>query len=334
VKAKNMQATDKTVQVSAAGEDPELLDASEEALLAAGNVPAAVVPEAAEASPKVATRAGGQSEGEEAAAGREEGRGLSEEAMRKLGPNDSVPAWSLVKERQEVRELRRKLAAQEEAWARANQRLAQLQERKPHGVQGGDPEPDRAADPAGHQAWQMRQYQRALTGLYQQQQAAAQAAALQHQGTIAWRLEQEYAQNGHPDYYDRVKYIKARRARELELMGITDEAERARIVNQDSQSLVATALRQGRNPAEVAYRLAEEWGYKSAAGSGGGVSQGEEKIRELARKQAAGQSLQTLGGRAAPAPLTLEAIAALDDEAYEKLLEQAGGDLNALLQRG
>jgi hypothetical protein len=328
VKAKNIQVADKVVQ-SGTGEDPELLDAGEEALLAAGNAPAQA--EATQASQEAETGAREQSESEEPAAGIEERRGLSEEAMRKLGPNDSVPAWSLVKERQEVRELRRKLAAQEEAWKRANERLAQLQERKASGAQASDPEPDRAADPALHQAWQMRQYQRALSELYQHQQAAAQAAAVQHQGNIAWRLEQEYAQNGHPDYYERVKYIKARRARELELIGITDEAERARMVNQDSQMLVSTALRQGRNPAEVAYRLAEEWGYKSAGGSGGS---GQEKIRELARKQAAGQSLQAMGGRAAQAPLTLEAIAALDDEAYEKLLEQAGGDLNALLQRG
>lgn len=327
MKAKTSQGQDKVGQVTPLGEDPELLDASEAALLAGGNAPEA----AAESRPE--SSAGATEEAaEEPEAGSGERRGLSEEAMRKLGPNDSVPAWSLVKERQEVRELRRKLAAQEEAWARANQRLQQLQERKPNSAVAADPEPDRSADPAAHQAWQMRQYQRALVGLYEQQQAAAQAAALQHQGNVAWRLEQEFAQNGHPDYYERVKFLKARRARELELMGIGEEAERARIVHQDSQLLVNTALRQGRNPAEVAYRLAEEWGYKGgqSAPSGGA----EEKIRELARKQAAGQSLQTLGGRPPQGGLTLEAIAALDDEAYEKLLEQAGGDLNALLQRG
>ena len=114
--------------VTSFGEDPELLDAAEQAALASGNADERQVSPA----PSVAeNRAENPAQHEPAADSEDEGgdepETLSDEQVHKMGPNDSVPAWSLVKERQENRALKRnldevtrKLAEHEERWNRAS----------------------------------------------------------------------------------------------------------------------------------------------------------------------------------------------------------------------
>jgi hypothetical protein len=80
-------------------------------------------------------------------------------------------------------------------------------------------------------------------------------------------LEQQFILAGHPDYYERVSFLRERRNRELELMGYTDAAERAQVIANEAAMLVSGAIRQGRNPAQVAHELSEQWGYKPAAAS-------------------------------------------------------------------
>src|SRR5579885_2048311 len=129
--------------VASFGEDPELLDPAEEAALAGGNAgePGPRQIQEPARSAQVQEPAAGRTEPEsveEEGASREQSGGetWSDEQVRKMAPNDSVPAWSLVKERQENRalkrnleELTRKLTEHEEKWNRANERLRQLQER-------------------------------------------------------------------------------------------------------------------------------------------------------------------------------------------------------------
>jgi hypothetical protein len=313
-----------TGDVTAFGEDPELLDPAEEAALATGNVDGPQSEEreepSAAAQPAQDSRAkdAGQSHGEEREGDSRET--LSDEQVRKMGPNDSVPAWSLVKERQEnralkrnVEELTRKLADHEEKWNRATQRLRHIQERAALDAGGAarithDPEPDAKADPEAHYQWELRQHRRALEALHQQQQlSTAQAQAAQHQAMLTG-LEQQFVLAGHSDYYDRVRFLRERRNRELELMGYADAAERAQIIANEASMLVAGAIRQGRNPAMVAHELSEQWGYKPAAasadaaavGSGAAVSAAD-RIRDLQRKKAASTSLQAIASRPADA---------------------------------
>ena len=342
--------------VTAFGEDPELLDAAEEAALASGNVDNSqtVVPERAAATHEGAAAQDERPPQAEEGNGGEDGReALSDEQVHKMGPNDSVPAWSLVKERQENRslkrnldELTRKLAEHEEKWNRTGERLRQLQERATADVNAArptaDPEPDAKSDPDAHYQWELRQHRRALETLHQQQQlSTAQAQAAQHQAVLSG-LEQQFILAGHPDYYERVSFLRERRNRELELMGYTDTAERAQIIANEAAMLVSGAIRQGRNPATVAHELSEQWGYKPAsavspdaasAGVGTGVSAAE-RVRDLQRKKAASSSLQAIASRPADGPMTLEDIAEMDDEAYERYVDKNGGDLAALFRAG
>jgi hypothetical protein len=54
----------------------------------------------------------------------------------------------------------------------------------------------------------------------------------------------------------------------------------------------------------------------------------------LQRKKAASTSLQAIASRPADGPLTLEDIAEMDDDAYERFVDKNGGDLAALFRAG
>ncbi|HEY2107868.1 MAG TPA: hypothetical protein VGH29_18870, partial [Candidatus Binataceae bacterium] len=273
--------------VTSFGEDPELLDPAEEAALAGGNADSPPMPvrqvSSQTAEPVDESRGPGAEQQPRAEDGAEppadEQETLSDDQVHTMGPNDRVPAWSLVKERQENRalkrnldELTRKLAEHEEKWNRASERLRQFQDRA--GIAAAqarptqDPEPDAKADPEAHYQWELRQHRQALEALHQQQQVStAQAQAAQQQAMLTG-LEQQFILAGHPDYYERVSFLRERRNRELELMGYTDGAERAQIIANEAAMLVGGAIRQGRNPAIVAHELSQEWGYKPAVSSG------------------------------------------------------------------
>ncbi len=350
--------------VASFGEDPELLDPAEQALLEGGNAgnaqPPALPQESDRARPateRTATeRSSDEPEPQDDQGGDEQGEDLSDEQVRKLTPTDTVPAWSLMKERQENRSLKRnlenltrKLTEQEERWNRTGERLRLLQERTALDAaavaRNADPEPDAKANPEAHYQWELRQHRRALETLHQQQQVSvAQAQAAQHQAALTG-LEQQYVLAGHPDYYERVNFLRQRRNSELELMGYADPAERAQIIANEAAMLVGGAIRQGRNPAAVAHELSEQWGYRRASaapsspgapanpGNGGAVSAAD-RIRDLQRKKAAATSLQAIPSRPADGPVTLEDIAQMDDEAYERYIDKNGSDLAALFRRG
>lgn len=351
-----------THDVSPLGEDPELLSPAEEALLEAGNASQAQEQTPHEQQPAAAQTAetpvteplaerhepqDSQAEGDEP---RED---LSDEQVRKLAPNDTVPAWSLMKERQENRSLKRnlenltrKLNEHEERWNRAGERLRLLQQRTAldaaAAARNADPEPDPKADPEAHYQWELRQHRRALETLHQQQVSAAQAQAAQHQAALSG-LEQQFVLAGHPDYYERVNFLRQRRNHELELMGYADPAERAQIIANETAMLVGGAIRQGRNPAAVAHELSERWGYQTAAPSassaspataaGAGQTSAADRVRDLQRKKAAATSLQAIPSRPAEGPVTLEDIANMDDETYERYIDKNGGDLGVLFRR-
>lgn len=344
--------------VASFGEDPELLDPAEQAMLEGGNAgDAQPAPrQEREAAGRVADQGSAQpSEPEDEmpdGAKEDDGEEFSDEQVRKLGPNETVPAWSLLKERQENRALKRnledlgrKLTEREELWNRASERLRVLQERAAADANAAartsaDPEPDAKAEPEAHYQWELRQHRRALEALHQQQQVStAQAQAAQHQAVLSG-LEQQFILAGHPDYYERVSFLRERRNRELELMGYADPAERAQIVANEAAMLVSGAVRQGRNPAAVAHELSEQWGYRRAGAPSGAAPDSEnrsavsaaDRIRDLQRKKTAATSLQAIASRPAEGPVTLEDIAEMDDEAYERYVDKNGGDLAALFR--
>lgn len=67
-----------------------------------------------------------------------------------------------------------------------------------------------------------------------------------------------------PDYDTAFNYLIDFRKKELALVGITDEDSQINEIRNNSAAISRAALAQGRNPAEVVYELAKQYGYKKS----------------------------------------------------------------------
>lgn len=156
-----------------------------------------------------------------------------------------VPLKALQEERAKRAEYERKLADYE-------RRMAELEQRTKAPEPPAEAEPDPETDPIGalkHAREQLRRMQEET----QRQQYEAQL------NTIAYNAAVQFQQQA-PDYQDAYKYAIASRAQELKVLG-TDEAAIPQIIKREEMSLVDTAVRQGRNPAEAIYQFAKARGY-------------------------------------------------------------------------
>lgn len=71
----------------------------------------------------------------------------------------------------------------------------------------------------------------------------------------------------------------------------------------------------------------------AATAAGAGQTSAADRVRDLQRKKAAATSLQAIPSRPAEGPVTLEDIANMDDETYERYIDKNGGDLGVLFRR-
>jgi hypothetical protein len=126
-----------------------------------------------------------------------------------------------------------------------------------------------------------------------------------------------------PDYDEAIDHIVKARAAELELYGLSP-AQIQQTISQEAVDVIRTAVQQNRDPAALAYSLAQARGYRPAEGGGrqpeakpnGGGAQAMLDAIENAKK--ASKSLGS-GGGAAVKTLTAEAVAALSGEEFEAI---------------
>ena len=180
--------------------------------------------------------------------------------------------------------------------------------------------PDPNADPIGAlehikriadaQAEQQRQ---------EQSRSAQEAAILRQVQTIAdaMRDAEEDFRDDNPDYDDAVGFLRDQVMAELIDNGFS-KSEALEKMNRDFLGLVPTALKAGKNPAEVAYKMAQKRGFK-------GLDKAAAKIETIRQGQSAARSLSA-GGQQAAKPLSVTNVANLKgaafDAAFDKLRQQ------------
>ncbi len=141
-----------------------------------------------------------------------------------------------------------------------------------------------------------------------------------------------------PDYDNAAKFLRESIQAELEVRGYSGE-ELQRALASELIGMTQTALKAQKNPAEIAYSLAERRGYKP-----GSVAKTEEKaerkeekqpvidtttekLQTLQKGQQAGRSLSAVGGKSGDGSMTLTKAANLKGKdvlkAYAVLKEQA-----------
>jgi hypothetical protein len=180
--------------------------------------------------------------------------------------------------------------------------------------------PDPNADPIGALEHIKRIADQQAEAQRQEAARSAQEAAMLRQVQSianAMRDAEEDFRDETPDYDDAVNYLREQVLSELEDNGWS-KADALEKMNRDFLGLVPTALKAGKNPAEVAYKMAQKRGYK-------GLDKTGAKIETIRQGQNAARSLSA-GGQQAAKPISAASVANLKgaafDAAFDKLRAQ------------
>lgn len=265
--------------------------------------------------------------------GSEQGNEASEGQEGKEQGRKMVPVNALHEEREEKKELRRKLeemerkqAVLDDRWQRIlaaseQQQAAPQPEQAP---QVPDPEQDIFAA-LKYEREQRMALEAKITG--QEQQTAEQQLVAQMERQIWGKWESDGAQfnQSTPDFRDAALFLAEARDKQLASMAavdprLADKAYRDFVMNEELKQIVVGAGQHGISSAEQIYNIAKAWGYtgpKPKADDAAG-------IQKLADSVAAETSLSAAGGTRAGVPSTSEAVAAMSDSEFDAWFEKNG----------
>jgi hypothetical protein len=187
--------------------------------------------------------------------------------------------------------------------------------------------PDYEQDPMGH-----LRVKQALQEQYLQQQAEYlqqqyQRAQLEYQKK---QLLQKYATDAQifkqqtPDFLDAYKFLFESRKKEY-LAARFSLDKTNELIEEDELAIAINAYEQNVNPAEIIYAIAKERGYRPAAQQQTQTTNtqatAEQKIAQVQKGLQASKSLSYAGGKT-QTPLSLEALAEMDDESFDKFWDK------------
>lgn len=222
-----------------------------------------------------------------------------------------VPLAALHEERERRKEMARQIETLRQEQA---QRDAKIEARMQALYQASQPRPPTFDEnPAEHLRQQLEQTRQETQATNQQltawQQQQAQAAQLQQIKSAVWNHEEQFLSEK-PDYQDAVRFMRQQRANEFQAMGADPQSA----LNQATHEMIEGALlnaQAGRNPAQVAYRMAELRGYRPKPQ---GIAEGAEKLQNQQRGVAAARTIGSGGSTAGK--LSVNALATMSDEDF------------------
>lgn len=229
----------------------------------------------------------------------------------------TVPKGALHAEREKRKGIEAELKTAREQLAAIAEMRRQIAERAP------EPLPD-ANDPAAveHLRTRLAETEQSQNRITQRlDMDAADRAEMQQIGAVITASETQFRQTK-PDYDDAINHVVEARARELQMYGLTP-AQIQETVTSEALDIVRSAVQQGRDPAEMAYAIAQSRGYRpgNAAPAPGGAA------ATLAAIEQARGSNRSLGGAAGATPqqINAESIAAMSGDEFEQLYSTPEG---------
>lgn len=174
------------------------------------------------------------------------------------------------------------------------------------------PKPEFETDPANHLRERLESAEKTALQVTQQSQQAQLEAQISGALTAS---EGEFAKE-HPDYSEATAHYLSVMSKNMELLGV-NPAQRNAAMRQEVLRLTATALKAGREPAELIYELSKNAGF---TGKKAPVEKtAADKLETIEKGQKASQSLGS-GSRADAGKLTLDSLAKMDDEDFNSLV--------------
>lgn len=262
-----------------------------------------------------------EAEGEKGEDGKE-----GEQTAPEKPPKGFVHQGALHEERARRKELQQEIAriqqAQENQRQLLEQRFAQMQQAWQQ--QNAPKPPDRNESPIEAMFYEQDRTQQELAQLKAAQQQDYQRRQEEYQRqqyfgklqSAVTQAEAEFASET-PDYLEGVKFLKSQRAAQLEALGMQPHEIIEHVQNEAAQ-IANSALRNGKNPAEVAYKMAMAAGYKKAQAA----SDGQQKMETLQKGVKAASSLGS--GGTPTGKLTVDAIAQMNDDEFDTFMKSGG----------
>jgi len=227
--------------------------------------------------------------------------------------------------------------------ARANERLRMIQESLQIQAQQQaqaqvTPEeiPNAEDDPIGYMNWKLGKQEQELTALknqteqqtYQQAQQAQAIEKYNHFMNTYTAKVQEFAQET-PDFGDAYRFAVKDKNDELILQGYHDPAERNRRIKGYEFDIVWQAFQDGADPAKRIYEYAKHRGYTGPAPvqeapPASPTPAPVANLEDARAKQAASQSLGSLGSGAPAGTLTLQTLIEMDEKTINEITEKGG----------
>ena len=226
-------------------------------------------------------------------------------------PPGFVPSGALEEERGRRKELAERMGRMEQTFQQLVLRQQQQSQPQPNGQAKQDQIPDYETDPIGHMRALLQNTQHelaSLKGVTQQTRQEQEAYAQMQQSMSQYeRHTQEFAR-ATPDYTEAATFLRT--MREKALNRFMSPAEVDQRIQYEEGLLAGKAMMEGKNPAQLFYEMAKDWGYKAK-----GSEPQESKLDRLKNGQKASASLSTSKGAGTPAgsadAMSLEALSEL-----------------------
>lgn len=248
-----------------------------------------------------------------------------------------VPIHALHKARAEHKATKERLSQQELKFARAEERmntLLHLAGAQPNGQK--PPAPQKPTNPFEEPTKNIDedllgyidQVNRRLE--YQNQQISSDRRT-QHLREAEGAVRSAYLEDAkkflsdEPAFRDAMAHLIGQRHAVLEAAGVSDKHQREKMIEQEEMQIVLQSFQGRKRPAEAMWKIALASGY--AKGNGGPNPSHQQNVQRLQQQQrgmAASRSLSG-AGKAAGA-LTISQIADMDQDEFERFVEQYGGE--------
>lgn len=184
-----------------------------------------------------------------------------------------VDLRALKAERGKRKEAERLAREKEIEFAKAQERLAMLQQaweqEQAQRQQATQPQaPDKEADPLGyleHQLQQEREARAQLEQQFKQQQGFSQQREQVTMLANTYKAAADQFKAQTPDFLEAYNDLYAKLDKEMELAGVADPNQRRQQLMNSELQFVATQLRMGKNPAQAVYEMARLRGYSPKA---------------------------------------------------------------------
>lgn len=245
-----------------------------------------------------------------------------------------VPHAALHKERERHKLTKQELEQTRERQARADERLAVLNEilGQADGIDKGSTDKTKIDAPIDPETDPLGALSQALAKIKSLETEIATSKQSTQERETARAMQSAYMNDAtrylaeKPEFKDAYRFLIEGRHRELEAMGMGDANERNRFIANEERQLVAQAFQSRRSPAQMLHTLAVARGFKAQQQQQQQQQQSDplKKIEQIAQGQRqAGASLSGAGGSSGEG-LTAAALADMSEEEFASVAAKLG----------